>query len=57
MAGVIQYGGIRLDVFVDTKGVRGMRTDMAALTRVVNEAKGAAGSYERNLARLVKLQE
>ena len=46
MAGVIQYGGIRLDVFVDTKGVRGMRTDMAALTRVVNEAKGAAGSYE-----------
>lgn len=57
MAGVIQYGALRLDVMVDTKGVRALRTDMAALTRVLNDAKGPAGSFERNLVRLSTAQQ
>lgn len=57
MAGVIQYGALRLDVMVDTKGVRALRTDMAALTRVLNDAKGPAGSFERNIVRLTTAQQ
>jgi tape measure domain-containing protein len=57
MAGVIQYGALRLDVMVDTKGVRALRTDMAALTRVLNDAKGPAGSFERNITRLTVAQQ
>lgn len=57
MAGVIQYGALRLDVMVDTKGVRALRTDMAALTRVLNDAKGPAGSFERNVVRLTTAQQ
>ena len=52
MAAFIQYGGIRLDVMVNTTGVKSLRTDMAALTRVMHEAQGPAGKLTRDLKRL-----
>jgi len=54
---IIQYGGIRIDVQADTKGVRAMRTDIAALTRMVNESSGPAGKFERDLIRIAKVSE
>lgn len=52
MPAFIQYGGIRLDVMVNTTGVKSLRTDMAALTRVMHEAQGPAGKLTRDLQRL-----
>lgn len=54
---IIQYGGIRIDVQANTQGVRAMRTDLAALTRLVNESSGPAGKFERDLVRIAKASE
>ena len=54
---IIQYGGIRIDVQANTQGVKLLRTDIAALTRLVNEASGPAGKFERDLQRIAKASE
>ena len=54
---IIQYGGIRIDVQANTQGVKALRTDIAALTRLVNESSGPAGKFERDLNRIAKVSE
>jgi len=54
---IIQYGGIRIDVQANTQGLRSLRTDMAALTRLVNESSGPVGRFERDLVRIAKASE
>lgn len=54
---IIQYGGIRIDVQANTQGIKLLRTDIAALTRLVNEASGPAGKFERDLQRIAKASE
>ena len=54
---IIQYGGIRIDVQANTQGVKALRTDIAALTRLVNESSGPAGRFERDLNRIAKVSE
>ena len=54
---IIQYGGIRIDVQANTQGLKSLRTDMAALTRLVNESSGPVGRFERDLVRIAKVSQ
>ena len=54
---IIQYGGIRIDVRANTEGLKSLRTDMAALTRLVNESSGPVGRFERDLVRIAKVSQ
>jgi len=54
---IIQHGAIRIDVQANTQGVKTMRTDLASLTRLVNQSATQHEKFEKVLEKIAAVQK
>ena len=55
---IIQHGAaIRIDVQANTQGVKTMRTDLASLTRLVNQSTTQHEKFEKTLEKIAAVQQ